>query len=191
MTKETCSISLTPMIKSSLISWKSSTLNQYVCWFKNTDTTSWIGEHVLISVSISSNLIEQPCIFCNSHPRASVECFLDALDGLATKSKAQKGLKFLEIETSWKSKHNQIFSALNHRRCRTEPVLEFRDGCIEEEEEEEQEEEEEEEEEEEQDVWTQFLQNKRINSLIFRITGKKIATYFQVLASTVQITTLI
>ena len=35
-----------------------------------------------------------------------------------------------------KSKLNQICSALNLRRCREEPVLEFEDECIEKEEEE-------------------------------------------------------
>ena len=75
-------------------------------------------------------------------------------------------IKFLKSETSVKSKFNQNFSALNQRRCRKEPVLEFEDGCIEEEEEEhddeEEWEEEEEEEEEEQDVSTQFLQTQKI-----------------------------
>ena len=46
-----------------------------------------------------------------------------------------------------KSKLNQFSPALNHRRCRKEPVLEFEDGCIEDDEEEEQ---------EKQDVLTQF-----------------------------------
>ena len=43
-------------------------------------------------------------------------------------------LSFLEIETSVRSKLNQVFSALNQRRCGKEPVLEFEDQCIEEEE---------------------------------------------------------
>ena len=54
-------------------------------------------------------------------------------------------IKFLEIETSVKSKLNQMFSALNQRRCPKEPVLEFEDECI----------------EEEQDVSTQFLQPQK------------------------------
>ena len=40
-------------------------------------------------------------------------------------------LKFLEIETSVKSKHNQVFCVRNQRRCRKEPVLDFEDGYIE------------------------------------------------------------
>ena len=57
------------------------------------------------------------------------------------------------MENSVKSKLNQNFSALNHRRCCKEPVLEFEVVCIEEEEEEE--------EEEEQDVSAQILQKHK------------------------------
>ena len=35
--------------------------------FKNTKTTTWIGKHVPISVSISSNLIAKPIFLCNSN----------------------------------------------------------------------------------------------------------------------------
>ena len=70
--------------------------------FKNTETTTWIGKHVPISVSISSNLIAKPIFLCNSSPRDLVESFIDAVEGLATQSKAQMKLKFLEIETAIK-----------------------------------------------------------------------------------------
>ena len=85
---------------------------------------------------------------CNCNPGALVESFFHALEGLATQSKAEMRLKFLEIETNVKSTLNQFFFALNQRRCRKEAVLEFEDGCIEAE-------------EEEQDVSTQFLQTKK------------------------------
>ena len=55
--------------------------------------------------------------------------------------------KFLEIDTSVKSKLIQIFSALNQRRCCKEPVLEYEDECIEE--------------EKEKGVSTQFLQTQK------------------------------
>ena len=61
------------------------------------------------------------------------ESLVEALDQLATQSKAQMKLKFLETETSVKSKLNQTFSTPNQRRCRMEPVLELEHGCIEEE----------------------------------------------------------
>ena len=84
--------------------------------FRDTKTTTWIDKHVPISVSASSNLIEKPMFLCNSNPRVSVESIFNALDGLATKSKAQMELKFLVIETSVKSKVD-LFFAINQRRC--------------------------------------------------------------------------
>ena len=86
--------------------------------FKNTETTSWFGKHVPISVSISSNLIAKPIFFCNSNPRNLVESFIDAVEGLATQSKAQMKLKFLEVETAIKSKLARNLESLNERRCR-------------------------------------------------------------------------
>ena len=66
--------------------------------FRDTDTTTWIGEHYPISVSISSHLIEQPIFFCNSSSGALVESFVDSLDGLATQSTAQMELKILRLD---------------------------------------------------------------------------------------------
>ena len=71
---------------------------------KNTETTTWIGKNVPISVSISSNLIAKPLFLCNSNPRDLVESFIDAVEGLVTQNKAQMELKFLEIETAIRSK---------------------------------------------------------------------------------------
>ena len=86
--------------------------------FKNTKTTTWIDKHVPISVSISSNLIAKPIFLCNSNPRDLVESFIDAVEGLATQSKAQMKLKFLEVETAIKSKLIRTPESLNERRCR-------------------------------------------------------------------------
>ena len=130
---------------------------------RDTDTTNWIGKHVPISVSTSSNLVEQPIFSCNSNPAASVESLVDAFDGLATQSKMQIKLKFLEVDSSLKANLNQFFSTLNQRRCRREPVLEFEDECWE---------------EEEQNVSTQIYNYKRINFLIYRTTWKDFETFF-------------
>ena len=54
---------------------------------KNTETTTGIGKHVPISVSISSNRTANPIFFCNCNPRDLVESFIDAVEGLATQSK--------------------------------------------------------------------------------------------------------
>ena len=109
--------------------------------FRKTDVTTRIGKHSPISVSLSFNMIEQPMLFCHSNTGALVESFVD---GLEAESKVRMELKFLEIETSVKTKLNQIFSALNQRRCREEPVLKFENECT----------------EEEQDALRQFLQTK-------------------------------
>ena len=81
-------------------------------------TTTWIGKHVRISVSISSNLISESIFLCNSNPRDLVESFLDAEEGLATQSKTQMKLKILEVETTIKSKLTRTLEFLNERRCR-------------------------------------------------------------------------
>ena len=120
--------------------------------FKNSETTTWIGKNVPISVSISSNLIAKPIYLCNSNPRDLVESFIDAVEGLATQSKAQTKLKFLEIETAIKSKLTRTLESLNERRCRKQRVFDFEDHCFEDD-------------NEEKDASTQFLQMQK-NQLI-------------------------
>ena len=72
-----------------------------------------------------------PIFLCNSNPRDLVESFIDAVEGLATQSKAQMKLKFLEIETAIKSKLTRTLESLNERRCRNQRVFEFEDHCFE------------------------------------------------------------
>ena len=120
--------------------------------FKNTKTTTWIGKHVPISVSISSNLIPKPRFLCNSNPRDLVESFIDAVESLATKSKVQMKLKFLEVETAIKSKVTRTLESLKKRRYRNQRVFEFEDHCFEDD-------------NEEKDASTQFLQIQK-NQLI-------------------------
>ena len=50
---------------------------------RDTVTTTWIGKHVRVSVSVPSNLMEQPIFLCNFNTGALVEPFFDAIDGLA------------------------------------------------------------------------------------------------------------
>ena len=113
--------------------------------FKNTKTTTWIGKHNPISVSISSNLIDIPIFLCISNARDLVEFFIDAVEGLTTQSKAQMKLKFLEVETAIKSKLTRNLHSLNERCCRNQRVFEFEDQCFEDD-------------SEEKDASTQFLQ---------------------------------
>ena len=44
--------------------------------FKDTDKTKWIGKHIPISVSISSNLVKEPIFLCNSDTRHLVTFLL-------------------------------------------------------------------------------------------------------------------
>ena len=58
--------------------------------FKDADTTKWIGKHIPISVSISSNLVKEPIFLCSSDPHHIVTSFIGALENLALQSKAIK-----------------------------------------------------------------------------------------------------
>ena len=120
--------------------------------FKSTETTTWIGKHVPISVSISSNLITMPIFLCNSNPRDLVESFIDAVEGLATQSKTQMKLKIQSIETAIKSKLSLTLEFLNEHRCRNQRCFEFEDHCFDDD-------------NEEKDASTQFLQMQK-NQLI-------------------------
>ena len=99
--------------------------------FKNTETTTWISKHVPISVSISSNRIDEPLCLCNYNPRDLLESFNDAVEGLVTQSKTQMKLKFVEMETAIKSKLTRTLESLNERRCRNQRGFEFEDHCFE------------------------------------------------------------
>ena len=86
-----------------------------------------------------------PIFLCNSNPRVLVESFIDAVESLATRSKVQMKLKFLEVETAIKSKLTRTLASVNERRCRNQRVFEFEDKCFQDD-------------SEEEDASTQFLQ---------------------------------
>ena len=54
--------------------------------FKDKKTTLWIGKHVPISVSISSNLVEVPFFLYNSDPHHLVSSFIGTLESQASQS---------------------------------------------------------------------------------------------------------
>ena len=56
-------------------------------FFRDTNTTTWIGKLVPISVSISSILVEEPIFFYNSEPHHVIASFLGALENLTSQSK--------------------------------------------------------------------------------------------------------
>ena len=72
--------------------------------FRDTNRTCWIGKHVPISVSISSNLVEEPIFLCNSNPHHLVASFIGALQTIASQGKAKMKNLFLDIETTIKIK---------------------------------------------------------------------------------------
>ena len=120
--------------------------------YKQTESTKWIGKHVHISVSISSNLIPESIFLCNADPHHLISSFITALKGLATQSKTQTKLNFIEAETAIKMKLCAILKQLNQRRNRAEErVSNFVNDCVVE--------------MEEKDSSTQFLQMQK-NQLI-------------------------
>ena len=81
---------------------------------KDTKTTKWIGKHVPISVSNSSNLVEEPIFLYNYDPHHLVSSFIGTLEGLAFQSKAQVKLLLLRQQfllnwaASWMNLPNVI-----------------------------------------------------------------------------------
>ena len=96
--------------------------------YKETETTKYFGKHVLISVSISSNLMPEPSFLCISDPRRIVFSFISALEGVATQSKAQLKLKFSEVETAIKFKLSSILEQFNQRHSQRERVSDCDDN---------------------------------------------------------------
>ena len=88
--------------------------------FRDTITTTWRGKHVPISLSISSNLVEEPIFLCNSDPHYLVASFFGALENLASQSKAKMKNLFLDIETTIKIKLGSILEKLSQRHNRRE-----------------------------------------------------------------------
>ena len=109
---------------------------------KKTNTITWIGKHEPISVSISSNLLQETVFLCNQDPKTLIVSFVEALEELASKSKAEILQKFSSIENAIKTRVNSIFEKLNEKKNESTPVFEFQNI----------------EEEEEIDMSTQFLQ---------------------------------
>ena len=91
--------------------------------YKETETTKWIGKHVPMLVSVSSNLIQKPIFLCNSDLRHLVSSSISALEGLATRSKAQMKSRLGEVETAIKIKLSCILEQLNQRHSQGERVI--------------------------------------------------------------------
>ena len=88
--------------------------------FRDTNTTTWIVKHVRISVSISSNLVEEPIFLCSSEPHHLVASFIGALKNVGSQSKSKMKNLFLDIETTIKNKLGSILEKLTQRHNRRE-----------------------------------------------------------------------
>ena len=111
---------------------------------KPTETTIWIGKHEPISVSISSNLLDEPIFICIENPTELVIAFVDALEKLADKSKLIMNEKFQNITLTVNTRLAAIFEKLNGRNKKKSRVFEYEDECVEDD-------------SEENDASTQFL----------------------------------
>ena len=81
----------------------------------DTETTTWVGKHEPISVSITSNLLEEPIFICNSEPHSLVSAFVNSVESLA-ENKLEMNLKFHDIATRIKEKLERVLSAINTKR---------------------------------------------------------------------------
>ena len=57
--------------------------------FRDTKTTTWMGKDVPISVSISSNHLEEAIFLCNSDPQHLVASFIGTLENLASQKQSE------------------------------------------------------------------------------------------------------
>ena len=78
----------------------------------NTATTSWIGTHVPVSISISSNLLKEPIFLCEKDPNHLIISFVAQLETLSAKNKADLRPKFLEVKAEIETRLSDISSRL-------------------------------------------------------------------------------
>ena len=114
---------------------------------KDTSTTTWIGKHEPISISISCNLIDEPVCLCDKDPKAFIISFVEAIEDLANKSKTEMRTKFSSIQAIIRARVNAICENLNERKDQNASTFECEDECTEE--------------DDEADMSTQFLQMQK------------------------------
>ena len=88
--------------------------------FGDTNTTTWIGKHIPISVSISSNLVGEPIFLYNSDPHHLVASLNGALKKLRSQSKTKIKNLFLDIDTTIKVELVNIMKKLTQRHNQRE-----------------------------------------------------------------------
>ena len=95
--------------------------------FKDTDRTNWIGKHIPISVSVSSNLLNEPILLCNSDRHHLATSFIGALENLTLQRTAILKSLFFDIRTTMKIKLDGPLEKLNQRHNRKKQAV-FDDG---------------------------------------------------------------
>ena len=89
-------------------------------------------ENVPISVSVSSNLIDEPISLNNKDPQNLIIDFVANLEVLAEKSKLEMRTKFQDIEVAVNERKKKIFDELNERgKNYSSNQFEYEDECIE------------------------------------------------------------
>ena len=97
--------------------------------FKDTNTTEWIGKHIPISVSISSNLVKEPIFLYNTDRHHFFTSFIDALESLALQSEAILKCLFFDMNTTIKIELEGILEKLTQRHNWGEQVV-LDVGCL-------------------------------------------------------------
>ena len=99
---------------------------------KETQTTTWIEKHLPISVSVSSNLIDEPIFLYNKDLQNLLIDFVSNLELLAEKNKLEMRTKFQDIGVAINERLKKIFDQLNERsKNYSSSKFEYKDDCIE------------------------------------------------------------
>ena len=89
-------------------------------------------ENVPISVSVSSNLIDEPISLNNKDPQNLIIDLVANLEVLAEKSKLEMRTKFQDIEVAVNERKKKSFDELNERgKNYSSNQFEYEDECIE------------------------------------------------------------
>ena len=124
---------------------------------KETQTTTWIGKHVPISVSLLSNLVDEPIFLYKKDPQNLIFEFVNNLELLAEQSKLEMGKGFQNIEVAVIERMKSVFDQLNVRgKNYSSNYFEYKDESIED--------------SEEADMSTQFLPFQRNQLIDFKQT---------------------
>ena len=79
------------------------------------ENITWIGEHEPISVSVTSNLLQEQFFICDNEPHSLVSTFVTTFENLE-KSRLEMSLKLHDIGATIKGKLERVMSAINKRR---------------------------------------------------------------------------